>query len=253
MYFFDCHVCYGIVGNRTQYMPVTNVEKVLEDMDAAGIKKAILYRNEQLFGVEPALGNKMISEDVIKSDRLFGLWSIVPSDTCEIASPDKIPAEMKNNRIIGWKISPSCHRFSKRPYILEDYFELACKNKIPVFINTAHGYTLDETADILEKFPTLTIVLTYDNIWPNDRNLRPFVRKYSNVYLDLSQFITAGGLEDFVDRLGSARLLYGSGYAEAYQGAGMLMVLKAKIKQSDIENIAFGNMERILEGIIYDK
>lgn len=253
MYFFDCNVSYGVIGNKKPYRPVQDIGQVIKDMDRAGILKAVAYRNEQLFGVEPALGNRMIAQDVKDNPGVYGCWSVVPSDTAEIEGPDRILPAMKENNIIGWRISPGCHRFSKKPYVLEDYFEKASACHVPVFINTAHGYTLDETAEILDCFPELTVILTYDNIWPNDRYLRPFVRKYENVYLDLSQVITAGGLEDFIKWKGSSRLLFGSGYSVSYFGAGMLMVLQANISDQDKENIAYRNMERILGGIRYDK
>lgn len=252
MYFFDCHVTYGVVGDKNPFMPVEDIQKVLKDMDNAGIRKAVVYRREQLVGADPETGNQMVSQDIKDNLRLFGYWTIVPSDTAELENPDRIIRSMKENHIVGWRISPSCHRFSKKPYVLEDYFEKAVRCNIPVFISTAGGYTLDDVADILDCFPKLTVILTYPNIWPNDRYLRPLVRKYENVYLDLSQVITAGGLESFIKWFGSSRLLFGSGYSDSYFGAGMLQVLQANISEKDKENIAYMNMEGILGGIRYD-
>ncbi|HBN84121.1 MAG TPA: hypothetical protein DDZ89_09780 [Clostridiales bacterium] len=252
MYFFDCNVSYGVIGDKNPFMPVDDVEQVLKDMDKAGIHKAVVYRKEQLHGADIATGNCMVSLDVKDNPRLYGCWSLVPSDTEEIQGPDQLLKSMKQDHIIGWRISPSYHRFSKKPYVLEDYFEKACRCNVPVFISTAGGYSLDDLADILDCFPKLTVILTYDNIWPNDRYLRPLVRKYENVYLDLSQVITAGGLEDFIQWKGSHRLLFGSGYSDSYFGAGMLQVLKANISEKDKENIAYINMERIIGGIRYD-
>jgi predicted TIM-barrel fold metal-dependent hydrolase len=253
LYFFDCHVSYGITGNRTPFLPAKDIRKVIEDMDRAKVSKAVVYRKEQLYGLEPLTGNRILAEDIAKYDNLYGLWSVIPSDTGEIEDPDRILPAMKKNKIIGWIAAPTCHRFSKKPFVLEDYFEKACSCNVPVFINTSYGYSLEDVAEILENFPKLTVVLTYDNIWPNDRYLRPFVRKYENVYLDLSRVITAGGLEDFTGRMGFSRLLYGSGYPDAYFGAGMLMILQSDIGDDDKEKIAYGNLEGIIGGIRYDQ
>jgi predicted TIM-barrel fold metal-dependent hydrolase len=163
--------------------------------------------------------------------------------------PEELLPAMKRQRIIGWRLYPGPCRFLLKEFVLRDWLELARAHHLPLFLDTAHGATLEQVADFLERVPELTLVLTYNNDWPSDRYLRPFVASFPNVYLDLKHMITDGGIESFVEAYGSSRLLYGSGYPDAYFGANMMMVRHAQVPEADRAAIAGGNLARLVEEV----
>ncbi|MDW7658676.1 MAG: amidohydrolase family protein [Bacillota bacterium] len=251
MEFFDCNACYGHDRTSRLLKPVLSVNDLNDEMERAGVGRAVVFRTDQYLA-EPDLGNRLLADDLQENEHLYGLWALTPVHTGEIPGPDNILAEMKRNRIIGFRLFPESLHYLPRAFVLREWLDLALKHRIPLFVNTAHGCSLDALADILEQYPDLTVVLTDPNVWPRDRMLRPFVAGFPNVYLDLSYMITAGGIESFVAEYGASRLLYGSAFPKCYFGANMLMIRHADISQADCQLIAAGNLERIIREIAYD-
>lgn len=249
MEFFDCNACYGCDIRSNMMYPVNRVDELVTQMQNAGVAKAMVNRIELYVGGTPT-SNQMLAEDIAKYDNLYGIWGLLPSHTHEIPEGELMLEAMKKNRIFGWRLIPNIGRYLIKDFVLRDWLELATKRNIPIFINTAHGTSLEAVADLLKSFPELTIVLTYPNVWPSDRFLRPFVAEYPNVYLDLTYCITDGGIESFVKEYGADRLLYGSGFPYSYFGANMLMIKHADISESDKLAISSGNLSRIVEGVI---
>lgn len=251
MDFFDCNISYGIPLNSNDLYPVHTIDVLKKEIDRAEVKRAVVGRIEHWLS-STLTANKMLAADLKNFEHFYGVWSIIPSHTHEIPDPCEMPSVMKQNRIIGWKLCPEIARFMVKTFVLHDWLDLAIRNKIPVFVNTAHGTSLDDLAGILEDYPELTVVLTYSNCWPSDRLLRPFITEYPNVYLDMSYWFIDGGLEDFVKQYGSSRLLYGSGFPYSYFGSNMLMIRHAELSDKDKVAIASGNMERIVTEVHYD-
>ena len=57
------------------------------------------------------------------------------------------------------------------------------------------------------------------------------------------------GVEAFVDSYGPERLLYGSGFPEAYHGGMMLALRHAEISDDAKGEIAAGNLDRLLREV----
>lgn len=246
--FFDCSISYGVEATPSVLRPAPTAEGLRGEMARAGVAKAVVWRVEQMTG-STLTANEMLAEDVRACDDLFGLWALLPSHTHEIPEPEAMPSAMKANRIVGWRLFPERCRFLMQWFALRDWVELAVARSIPAFINTAHGASLEQVADLLEKAPELTVVLTYANEWPSDRLLRPFVKRYPNVYLDMAFMITDGGIESFVTEYGASRLLYGSGFPRCYFGANMMMLKHAEIADEDKTAVAGGNLRRVLQQV----
>lgn len=248
MEFFDCNVCYGVDIASRALQPVWSIGELLHHMNHAGVTKAMACRVEQ-YTAEPMLGNSLLAEDIRGCDNIYGIWTILPSHTQEMPEPDAMVRQMREKRIYGWRLCPVKLRFLPKVFVLQDWLELGVQRNIPFFINIGHGTSYEALADILEKYPALTVVLSDPSVWPNDRLLRPFVAAYPNIYLDLTCCTTDRGIESFVQKYGSGRLLYGSGFPDSYFGANMLMVKHAEVSEQDKEAIASGNMLGILREV----
>lgn len=249
MEFFDCNVTYGASTGTDVFQPAETVEALRTELRRGGVQRAVVNRNEQATS-STLLVNGMLAEDIAPHDELYGVWGIVPSHTGELPPPEELLARMKAQRIIGWRLLPARSRFLVKEFVLRDWLQTAVAHRVPVFVNTAHGTTLEQLADLLERVPELTVVLTFDNCWPSDRLLRPFVAEFPSVHLDLTNMLTDGGIESFVEVYGASRLLYGSGFPIGYFGANMLMVKHAQIPEADREAIAGGNMARLVKEVL---
>jgi predicted TIM-barrel fold metal-dependent hydrolase len=249
MEFFDCNTSYGLNYKVEGLLPEVNMHGLVKEMEKTGVKKAMVWRKEQLHGAPPEVGNNLLAEDMKKESNLFGIWTIVPYQTHEIPDPWHMLEKMRENKIFAWQLFPVNLHFLPKAFALKEWLKLAIKHYIPIYMNPSNGMSLDAAADILEKYPELTVILSSVSIWPEDRFLRPFISEFPNVYLDLSQIITANGIESLVNEYGAGRLLYGSGFPDAYFGANMLMINNSKIPYESKELIAGKNMENIIRRI----
>ncbi|MDO8685077.1 MAG: amidohydrolase family protein [Clostridiales bacterium] len=249
MEFFDCNVSYGMPLKSDILMPVTCVAGLQKELDRAGVKKALVWRNEHS-NSSIITANEMLANDLKGNDNLCGLWGIIPSHSGEMPYPEEMVKLMKANRIVGWRLFPQNAWFIVKTFVLRDWLDAAVKYKIPIFVDTLHGTSLESLADLLKDFPELTVVLAFNNIGPADRLFRPFVSEYPNVYIDMTYYSADGGIEAFVKKYGAGRLLYGSGFPNSYFGSNMLMIRHAEITEDEKRAIAGGNLCRIIEEAI---
>lgn len=250
MEFFDCNVIYGLPSEQKPLMPVPDLAALEQEMDKAGVAKALIRREEQIC-TGAVFGNKLVADDVRKSEHLWGVWAVLPSHTHELPDPEHIMEEMKKGRIAAWQFCSGTHRFCFHHRVLKDYLSLAQRRNVPILIDL--GAIADrDLLDVLEHYPDLTVIISTGDMWPADRCVRPFLREFRNCYLELSMYIGDGTLEDIVREYGSGRILFGSGFYKNHFGGYMLMLKTAQIDEKDKKLIAAGNMERILAGTDYD-
>ena len=245
MEFFDCNVSYGPHTASDPLRPINTLEALQQEMARAGVRRAVV--NPPPGGA--ASGNELLAAEIAAADHLYGTWAVLPTHTHELPRPAEMLAEMTRQRIVGWRLCPGPQRFLMRGFALRDWMEIALAGRVPVFINTAHGATLENVADLMEAYPELTVVLTFSSDWPSDRFLRPLVAEFPNLHLDTTYLITDGGIESLVEEYGAGRLLYGSGFPDSYFGANMLMLRHAQIAEEDKVAIASGNLDRIVREV----
>jgi len=248
MDFIDCNLSYGPDTMKGELPGCPDIGGLVSQLDRAGIAGGLVYYAMN----EPIQGNSVIANDIAGSPRLHGVWSLLPSSTGEVAPPCKLPAAMKQNNIAALAFNPKANRFLPKPSVIGDYLEVAQEHAIPVLLNTGRGLELEEADSIMRDFPKLTAILTFNNCWPSDRLLRPFIEAYPNLSLDMAYIQTAAWLPDIVGKYTAKRVLFGSGFPECYLGAHMMVIRHALISDTDKGLIAGGNFIRLMEGARYD-
>ena len=257
MEFLDCNLTYGpdtekgafsegtMIG---RYPGCTDVGGLQKELGRAGVSGGLVYYAMQ----EPIQGNAELPRALAGCPGLYGVWSLLPPGTGEVPPPADLPAAMKQGGIAALTLSPHIHRYPPRARVIGGYLEMAQERSIPVLLNTGRGLSLDEAYDIMLEFRELTAVLTYNNGWPNDRLLRPFLDAFPNLYLDMAHIQTAAWLADIVKAYTARRIMFGSGFPWSYMGAHMMVIKHAPICDSGKALIAGGNLRGVLEGARYD-
>ncbi|MBE6928871.1 MAG: hypothetical protein E7463_01205 [Ruminococcaceae bacterium] len=249
MTFYDAHLTYGLSSdvNLTPPMPCPTIEELDAALIRAGVSGGLVF-GEAPDNAGVVIGNRMLAEDLKKAKTdLYGLYTIVPRFTHEIPSAADLPAVLKRDKMAGLRMSPATNRWLPKPGIIADYLEMACELRIPVFFDTKRGITLGEIYDILERFPALTCILSYKNIWPADRYYRPFIAQFPNLHMELSSMITDQGIDKLVDEYGAERFLFGSGFPWMYIGGQQMQLRHACISEDDKNLIASGNLLRLIK------
>jgi len=251
MTFYDANLCYGTSSNVDLNPPIPC--PTIEDLDAAlvraGVKGGLVY-TEATDNAGVVIGNRMLAEDLKKAKTdLYGMYTIVPSYTDEIPSPEDLPAVMKEQKMAAIRMSPATNRWLAKAGVIADYLEVACDLKIPVVFNTTRGIKLEEVYDIMDHFPTLTAILSYMNIWPADRYYRPFIAQFPNLRMELSSMITDQGIDKLVSKFGSERFLFGSRFPHMYIGGQMMQLKHACITDEDKARISSENLLNMIKEV----
>jgi len=261
MEFLDCNLNYGPQLATEDLKCCADIEGLTGEMKRAGISGGLVLKTIN----EAALANTSLAEDIKRikdfkdfkdsfmgKDGLKGVWQILPSCTGETPAPDVLPKVMKENHFAAITVNPKGHRYLPRKNVIGDYLEMAAERKIPVLLNTSRGLSIEQADDIMQDFPDMTAILTFDNCWPSDRIVRPFLDAYPNLRVDMTYMLTDCGLPDMLKKYTAERILFGSGFPVSYMGAHMLVIKHAEIGEEDKRKIAGDNLKKLLEGACYD-
>ena len=246
--FLDCNLNYGPQKAGENLHCCADIKELTENMKRAGISGGLVIKTID----EAVLANSSLAADIKDKNMLKGVWQILPSCTAEITLPHELPKSMKQNNIGAITVNPKAHRYIPRKFVIGDYLEMAQERKIPVLLNTVRGISLEQIDDIMRDFPDLTVILTYDNCWGNDRLLRPFLDAYPNLCLDMTYIQTDCGLSDMLKRYTAERILFGSGFPVSYMGSHILVIKHAEISNEAKIKIAGANLKKMLEDACYD-
>jgi len=250
MEYFDCNTFIGLPTNA-MLRPAKTAKDLIAQMDRSGIEKALVWHVAQK-DFSATAGNGMLAEAIAKhKDRLVGCWSIITSQTGEMPASKKFFAKMASAGVKALRAFPEAHRYLLRKEVFGELFEAMEESKVPLLLAMKSGVQVNwnETYDLLEDFPKLTVILCDVGLWGPDRYIRPLLDKYPNVYVELSEYIVDGGIEGICGRYGPGRLLFGTGFPALDHGGPMLAIKHAKVPEKSKEMIAAGNMEKILGGV----
>jgi len=247
--FIDTNVWIGKLMNDENGISVS-IEELLKKMKELNIKKAIVYHVIQR-DVYPDYGNKILLEEISNKEELYGVLTVLPSQTEEIKKD--MFKNLKQKKIVGFNFFPKKHNFILNKINFGDFFSELEYKRFPVFFDLSGGLDYKEINLILSDFPGLTCILTNIGIWNTDRYTWPLLEKFENVYIESSLLsLQEGGIEETVKKFGAERIVFGSGFPERYFEASILQLVHSEISEKDKEKIAYKNVERIIERIKYE-
>ncbi|NLE46453.1 MAG: amidohydrolase family protein [Chloroflexi bacterium] len=244
MQFFDCNVFFGLPMHRP-LMPVPTVDDLVEEMDRAGVERALVWHIIQ-HDASPQVGNALLAEAIGSCERLVGCWTVLPNQTGELPPPQALFEQMQESRVAALRVFPNSHRFLINSVSMGGLLERMVARRIPLLLSVKRGIEWRDIYALLAEFPGLVCVICDHGCWGEDRMFRPLLERYPNVYIDTSQYLLDGGIEALVADYGAKRILFGSGFPELYFGGMMMALRHARIPDEAKVSIAAGNLERVL-------
>lgn len=231
-------------------------EVLLDEMEWCGIQGALIA-HWTAKEYDPSFGNKILLRELKKSDRLYGVWTVLPSHTGEFPNPEDCVREMIDNGIKAAKMYPRTHHYWFTEDVcgkLLDEFE---KNGILLFVEGGYMYNPDILEPANEVLLTdLDILLSYHKglhvvlqgaRWDATRYLYTLMSKHPNLYLEFSNHQGNRALEIFSEWFGAERLLFGTGALDKSPGAAKAFVDYCTLDQHDKDLIAGKNLARLLK------
>lgn len=251
--FFDSNAFIGqpLLGVR---YAASSSRELLREMDDNGISKALVWHIVQ-HDYSPKIGNEITSNEISESSRLYGVWTLLPPNIDDVICDDFI-SKMKKNRIAALRIFPEHHGFEFDEIVFGKFIHEIVERKVPLILSLPNkfidGVSWQFINELMKAFPELTCIICNINRF-YDRYTYPLLENYPNIYLETSlASIRARALENLVNRFGSGRLVFGSGYPLGYPQAPMLQLIHAEISDEDKKQIASSNLEKIISEIVYE-
>ncbi|HUT19514.1 MAG TPA: hypothetical protein VM366_10165 [Anaerolineae bacterium] len=247
--FFDCNVSFGIPPKPGLGYAATP-DDLLAEMDHCGVDEALVTCAAQQFG-SPLEGNEMVVVQTRGYARLHPVWALLPSQTGEFPEPAALIAQMRVHNVHALCAWPGQHHYLLDGRTFGSLLEELTARRVPLFLPLTEqsggqgGWSL--AGSLLEEYPRLTLVLTNQSVWGQDRYFRPLVEQYPNLYLETSHYELANGLSDLCRRYGAERWLFGSAYPERCLGGAVYQLLRADVPRAAIKAIAGANLRRLLE------
>lgn len=243
---FDSNLFIGR-PTRGAHAPAAVLPELITALDQAETRRALVWHVAQR-DVSPLTGNVMLGEALAGagSDRLWGCWTIAPPQTDAVLCGDFF-AQMKHQRITALRAFPTPHNYLLDRVVFGHWLDEMAERRIPLLLSLEKGIAWPAVYHLLDQCPKLTCVLCDIGIWGVDRYTWPLLDHYPNVYVETSLLaLEDGGVEATVAHAGAGRLLFGSAFPERYPESAILQLLHAEISEADKQQVASGNLERLL-------
>jgi len=142
-----------------------------------------------------------------------------------------------------------------KPYLLENpfcscfaakMFAALSQHRLPLLL-TWPEISFKALHEVMREFPELRVILTGLTRLGRQPALETLLELHPELYICFSPlFSVHGGYASLCRRFGAQRFVWGSGYPEAEGGAALTGLLYAGLEQSDLEQVAYQNIERLL-------
>ena len=242
--YFDCNCCVGRIAYPLLH-DISDAEGLIREMDTAGVEEALVFHTSARDS-DPATGNRMLLDEIAENERLHPVWVVIPHHTGEMPEPEALLREMDSNGVRAVRMYPSgdSQSFSLADWNAGMLLGALSEAGIPLMLDIEiTGW--ETIADILKRYPKLPLIVADAN-YRHNRFSYPLFEKFENLHLELSRHFGAGIIEDIVARFGSERLLFGTNMPQYTGTAAVSLLTYSEIPRADKENIAGGNLRRIL-------
>ncbi|MCX7795351.1 MAG: amidohydrolase [bacterium] len=243
--YFDFNVMIG----KTTVVTIDNlldVNKLNEEMNRFNIKRALVYHSYSR-DYDAYFGDKKLVEEIKDCPNLYVTWTLLPIDIFPINASDKLLEELKINNVKAVRFFPDLHNFLLEEEVIGDLLSLLEEIKIPILMSpNSTGWK--DIYSMLKNHPNIRLVLT-DLTYRQSSYIFPLLKRYKNVYIELSGYITFLGIETLYKRFGGERMLFGSNLPYKNPGSTIFYIEKADIPEEVKNYIAYKNADRLIQEV----
>ena len=213
-----------------------DASSLLEEMSRYFIQKAVAAHST---GVEydAAVGNEALSRTL--NPRLIPAWTPLPDPESVEQLATRMP---KAVRLMPRNLN---HSYPVTAWGAGELFEYLQSRQILTLI-AREDIEWEPLVSLLENFPRLPLVLL-DVGYRFDHYLVPLLKRFPGLYFDSATYLAYRQLENFVERSGPERVLYGSRLPLFTPATSLGVLASARISDDARLLIAGGNLRRLLD------
>lgn len=239
--YFDCDLCLGKFAYK-HHLQKWKTEDILKEMDRTGIAAAFAYHGLAKH-YSPEYGNRLLLEELKKSERLYGCWVLLPNGAGDFPDIDTFISQMRENDIRVARMFPKLHFYAFDEDTVGKQLAGLERAGIPLFINW-YDVTYKELNDVLAFHPGLHVIIQGAS-WGMERFLYSLLSKYPNTYIDFSSFQSNENIEYLCEKFGAHRFVFGTNMPFKSPGAHRALIDYARISEEEKDMIAYKNISRL--------
>lgn len=215
---------------------------LLADMDRLGIAECWCADWRALEN-SPALGNRLLGEELSGQPRLHPVWVVLTPATGETPAPEALLAEMARAGVAMVRAEPERHGWSVADRGSRPLWAALESCRVPVLLDAAGRW--EQLDALAEQHPGLPLVLT-NLTYRLDRVLYPLLERHANLYLETSGYLVNEGLAELAARFGPARALFGTSSPVIAPEAALGTLRFSGLAEADAAAVGAGNLRRLL-------
>ncbi len=217
---------------------------LLAHLDRLGIDRALVWHTEAR-GPHPMPGNEQLVREIAAAgaqDRLVPSFAIAPSLLADQGAMSGLMDLATAHHARAFRVWPKDGGWSLGE--IAPALTALMPLKPVLFLEVWQDVRKEEIVDLAAQFPQVPIV--YANLmWPHLPALYEMMEARPNIYIETGLLHTYRGIEYIIQRFGAERIIFGAGY-RSNNGAFVATLANAEINPKQADQIAHGNLERLL-------
>jgi len=245
--FFDANCRIGR-GRLPAPGGLESAEDLLREMDEFGIDRALVHGGEAR-DYDPVVGNDVLMNQIHGFDRLEPCWvAPAPDERGPLNIGEYVDKAVANGvRAFRAYISEMTYNYPLNQWVSGDLLGALDDHHMPLFVGALESPWTD-VRQVCLNYPNIPVV----SVRPKYRETRwlyALMAELPNFYLTFSWLAFHRSIEDVCNRFGPERLLFSTHLPEFSPAITIGMVMYAQISDEDKQQIAFGNLDRLMGGV----
>jgi len=237
----DCCLTYGrpsVPAGRPYLTP----EDLLAEMDRLGIAET-WCADWRAVENAPAVGNRLLVEELAGHERLHPVWTVLPPGTGETPAPDELPAAMAASGVQMVRAEPARHGYSMAEWCAGGLWSALESRRVPVLLDADGRW--DQLDELLAAHPDLPVILVNTG-YRAARSIYPLLERHAGLHVEISTYVVNEGLREIAARFGAGRILFGTNSPTVCAEEALGTLNFSGLGEEDKAAAAGGNLRRLL-------
>lgn len=222
---------------------------LIAEMDKYRIYGCVAFHSMSLWS--PKRGNALMKRLSVKSSGRVKPCYVLEPNLGGSGTPnaDELIKQLRDEKPAAVKLYPNAKNFRADEFYCGELLEVLDQLAMPVIFDADQAPGFESLPELAKAYPGIKFIILRHG-FKESRYIIPIIRKRDNVFFDTSIMVDTGLIEEIVCKYGSEKLVFGSGMPFYVPAGALSLILYARIRDEDRENILCKNWLRLEEGIL---
>jgi len=243
------------IGRSMFKPPFVTADELLAEMVHLGIDAAVVSHVLQREH-HPAVGNRVLIEELAGKASLLPTWTFLPDYTRELPPAEAYVDQMLSSSVRVAKIYPRAYFTPLADWMPDALWTALERRRVPTFIcpdlpmqGTRDGLERQALRQLCLDHPELPVVAGEYRIRTELRALYRLMDQCPNFHLELSGLWAYRAIEFICRTWGPERLIFGTNLPNRDGGSTISQLMYAEVDGPAKTAIGGGNLRRLIDGV----